>query len=242
MTPTPVYGLDQRSQWVFRLGAILCAALLAMQCIWLLLPELVRPKFDQLPTDATAASAAAKHYDAAVWAASVARLRGDLWANAAFTQADLLWQKDDARGDENPAAALQRARTSLYLALRNAPHASPAWLMFAGLDLRYPALGGDAINLLKLSYYTGPSEQELVPLRLELAVRLESFSDFEMRQFISRDIRLLLAQKQEATIAKIYTAASPNAKSFMDQTIRDIDPSAVDRMRRGGQQQLELPH
>ena len=92
MTAAPAYGLDWRSRWVFRLGVMVCAALLGAQCIWLLLPELVRPKIDLLPTDATAASAAAKHYDAALWAASVARLRGDLWADAAFTQADLLWR------------------------------------------------------------------------------------------------------------------------------------------------------
>jgi hypothetical protein len=114
--------------------------------------------------------------------------------------------------------------------------------MFADLASRFPSLGGDAIELLKLSYYTGPSNQELVPLRLETAIRLESFSDFEVRQLISRDIRLLLSQKRDATIAKIYNTASANAKSFMEQTIRDIDPSAVDKIRTSGQKQLELPH
>ena len=238
MMSARAYQRNPRSQWVFRLGAVVCAALIGLQCIWLLLPELVRPKIDQLPTNVTAASVAAKLHDAVLWAASVARIRGDLWANSAFTQADLLW-RNDAKPDEN---ALQLARTSLYNALRNAPHLSGAWLMFAGLATRYPALGGDAIDLLKLSYYTGPSEQELVPLRLEIAIRLGSFSDLEMRQFITRDVRLLLAQKQETAIAKIYTAASMNARTFMEQAIRDIDPSAVDKIREGGQRQLELPH
>jgi hypothetical protein len=241
MTAAPVAGLDPRSRWVFRSGAMVCAVLLGMQCMWLLLPELLRPKIDQLPIDAIAASAAAKHYDAALWAASVGRIRGDLWAEAAFTHADLMW-RNRAKGDGNIAAALQRARTSLDQALRNAPHISGAWLMFADLASRFPSLGGDAIELLKLSYYTGPSNQELVPLRLETAIRLESFSDFEVRQLISRDIRLLLSQKRDATIAKIYNTASANAKSFMEQTIRDIDPSAVDKFRASGQKQLELPH
>ena len=152
------------------------------------------------------------------------------------------------------AKRMQKAMKILAAALQRAPHKPdlsasqrtahfpapgsclPAWLCAIPLWVAMRS------NLLKLSYYTGPSEQELVPLRLEPAIRLESFSDFEMRQFISRDIRLLLSQKQDATIAKIYNAASTNAKSFMEQTIRDIDPSAVDKIRTGGQKQPELPH
>jgi hypothetical protein len=239
MTPTHVYGLDPRPQWVLRLSAMACAAFLGMQCIWLLLPELIRPNIQQLPTNATAASAAAKHYDDAIWAASVARIRGDLWAELAFTQANLLW-RNNAKEDENLQVALRRARLSLDRALRNAPHTSGAWLMLAGLTSRFTSLTADAIELLKLSYYTGPSDQELVPLRLEIAIQLTSFSDLELRQLISRDIRLLLAQKQDAAIAKIYNVASENAKNIMDQSIRDIDPSALDKIRAG--RQLQIPH
>lgn len=241
MASATTYGLDRRSPWVFRLCAMVCAALLGLQCVWLLLPELVRPNIDQLPTNATAASAAAKHHDAAIWAALVGRIRGDLWAEAAFTQADLLW-RNDAKGDADLSAALQRARISLDRALSNAPHSSGAWLMLAGLASRLNFSSGNAIELLKLSYYTGPSEQELLLLRLQIAVQLESFSDIEMRQLIARDIRLLLAQKQDAIIAKIYGAASANAKAFLEQTIREIDPSAVDKSRAGEQKPLQLPH
>jgi hypothetical protein len=218
------------------LGATVCAALLGMQCIWLLLPELVRPNIHQLPTNAGAASAAAKDHNAAVWAASLAQIRGDLWAESAFTQADLLWP-NNAKADENLKTALQRARRILDSALGDAPHMSGAWLMLAALTSRFNSVArSNAVEPLKLSYYTGPSEQELVPLRLEIAMQLESFNDLEMRQLISRDIRLLLDQRHDATIAKIYNAASATAKGFMDQTIRDIDPSASDKIRTGQKQ------
>jgi hypothetical protein len=230
MTAAPSYVSDRPSQSAFRLGAVLCAALLGSQCLWLLVPELIRSRIEQLPTNAAAASAAAEHIDAAAWAASVAGIRGDLWADLAFTQADLVW-RTDAKAEQNVANALQRARTSLYHALHNAPHTSGAWLMLAGLFWRFPSLRGDAIEPLKLSYYTGPSERLLVPLRLEMALRLESFNDIEMRQLLTRDIRLLLMQKQTPTIAKIYNAASANAKNFMEQTVRDIDPTAFDKIR-----------
>jgi hypothetical protein len=34
-----------------------------------------------------------------------------------------------------------------------------------------------------MSYYTGPNEQALVPLRLRIAVQLDASKDIEMRQF-----------------------------------------------------------
>jgi hypothetical protein len=232
-TPVTSYGPDPRSRWVFRLSTMTWAALLGVQCIWLLLPELFRSNVDQLPTDTTAASEIAKHSDTAFWAASLGGIRGDLWAESAFTRANLLWP-NDAKGAENLVAASQRARASLEHALHSAPHIAGAWLMLACLVSRFNTPDGDPIELLKLSYYTGPSNRELVPLRLGTAIRLESFNDFEMRELISRDIRLLLAQKRDAVIAKIYHTASLNSKNFLDQAIRDIDPSVMDMIRNGG--------
>src|SRR5262249_23933512 len=100
MASMTAYGLGPRSPRVFRLAALGCASLLGMQCIWLLLPDGFRPKIDQLPTTPTAASAAARHHDAALWAASAARIRGDLWADSAFTLAKLLWP-NNLKGAEN---------------------------------------------------------------------------------------------------------------------------------------------
>jgi hypothetical protein len=237
MTSSPLYASKERQQWKFRLAAMLCVALLGLQCIWLLLPELIRPNIHQLPSRANVALAAAKQHNAAVWAASLAQIRGDLWAEVAFTQADLLWPDGARQQDENRAAALKRLGRDLDDVLADAPHTSGAWLMLAALVSRFnPAAKSTSIEPLKLSYYTGPSEPELMPLRLEIAIRLESYNDFEMRSFISRDIRLLLEQKQAATIAKIYSTASVNAKRFMDQAIRNTDPSAADKV--SGRQKL----
>ena len=63
-----------------------------------------------------------------------------------------------------------------------------------------------------MSYYTGPSEQPLVPLRLRIAVQLDGSKDIELRQFISRDLRMLLAQNQKSAIAEAYNVASPSGK------------------------------
>jgi hypothetical protein len=224
-------GIDVRSHLAFRLAALLFAGLLVLQCVWLLAAELVRPGIDRLPTDIASAEAAAEKHGAASLAASIGAIRGDLWADSAFTDADLLWSKKGARGNEDAAGTLPRARASLDHALDDSPHLSGAWLLLAGLASRFPSLGLDATELLKVSYYTGPSEQDLLPLRLRIAVHADDFSDAEIRQFVSRDIRYLLARKQKSTIAEAYDAASHAARSFIEQTITDVDPSALDALQ-----------
>ena len=78
-----------------------------------------------------------------------------------------------------------------------------------------------------MSYYTGPSEQNLIPLRFSIAVLANKFNDVEMSQFIIRDLRLLLQQKQIAVIVNAYNAASPDGKHFIEQGVGDIDPAAL---------------
>ena len=116
----------------------------------------------------------------------------------------------------------------------NSPHLSSAWLFLAGLASRFPSLGLDATELLKVSYYTGPSEQNLIPLRLQIAVQSNDFSDVEIRQFVSRDIHFLLSQKQTSAISDAYDTASSVAKGFIEQTVTDIDPSALVTLQSGG--------
>ena len=225
-------GIDGSPYIWFRVTALLFAILLGVQCLWLLLAELARPSINQLPTDMASAAAAAKQRDAAFRAASIGGIRGDLWAEVTFTYADLLGgEKNEAIANATPASTSLHARATLTRALDDGPHQSSVWLLLAGLSLRFPYPGFDALELLKMSYYTGPSEQALVPLRLRIAVQLDDFKDIEMRQFISRDVRMLLAQNRKSTIAEAYKVASPAGKRFIELTIRDIDPPALDLLQ-----------
>jgi hypothetical protein len=231
-------GIDRSPHIVFRLTALLFAILLGAQCLWLVLAELARPSISQLPIDMVSAAAAAKQRDAASRAASIGAIRSDLWAEAAFTYADLLWgEKNQAIANANPASTLLRARATLTRALNDGPHQANAWLLLTGLSLRFPSLSFDVLETLKMSYYTGPSEQALVPLRLRTAVQLDGSKDIEMRQFISRDLRMLLAQNQKSAIAEAYKVASPSEKRFIESTIKDIDPTALDSLRTAKQRQ-----
>jgi len=226
-----VPSIGQPSHLGFRLTAMLFAILLAAQCGWLLAAELVRPGVDRLPIDAVSADAAAEQRDAATLAAVIGAFRGDLWAQSAYTYASLLWGEPAAGANANPSGALPRGWISIDRALRNAPHESGVWLLLAGLALRHPSEGIDATAALKMSYYTGPSELNLVPLRLRFALGPDQFKDIEMRQFVGRDIRLLLARNQKTAIATAYGAASPDVRRFIEQTVKDLDPSGLDGIR-----------
>jgi hypothetical protein len=204
---------------------MLFAVLLGAQCVWILLAELSRPGIGQLPIDASSAAAAAKQRSAAVWAASIGAIRGDLWAEAAFTQASLVWD------ETNATAKVPSALKDLDRALRLAAVDSSAWLLLADFASGYPSAGVDTIKAVKMSYYTGPSEQELIPLRLRVAAHSEFISDIELREFISRDVRILLTRHQDSAIVTAYNAASSSGKPFIEQAVREIDPSALKLLR-----------
>ena len=232
MTITNHAVINREPSYVaFRLTILLFAILLAAQSAWLLIAEYYRPAITELPTDPAAAATAAGGRGAAALAASIGAIRGELWAESAFTYANLAVGASAGGTVPNLPRTLVRARADLDHALDDAPTQSDAWLFRAELALRYPASGIDGTQALKMSYYTGPSEERLIPLRLSMAVRANKFDDIEMSQLVSRDLRLLLARKQNAVIIQAYNAASADGKDFIEQSIGDLDPSLLNTLR-----------
>jgi hypothetical protein len=212
------------SHIAFRLAALAFAILLGLQCVWLLLAEFCRSGI-HLPTDAAAAATAATQRNDAAWAAAVGAVRGDLWAESAFTFADLLWGNAD--DNPEPGRVFQEALARLGHAIDDAPHQSGTWLLLAGLAARHPMPNLDPVEALKMSYYTGASEQELMPLRLRIALQSKAFDDPEVQHFVSQDLRLALARQHRSTVIEAYSAASPAGKSFIEHIVREIDPELL---------------
>jgi len=213
----------------FRFATRLFAISLGALSIWSLLAELSRPAIDRLPTDQVSAALAAKQLSAAAFAASIGIIRGDLWAESAFTYSDLLW------GNASPSTdlpqSLRHARISVENALRLAPHQSGAWLFLAALTSHHASQGFDPKEALRMSYYTGPNELDLMPLRLRLMAHLDPFEDVEMQQFASWDLRSLIARKQTSAIAEVYREASLAGRRFIEQIVAAIDPSLIEALR-----------
>ena len=145
MQPSPKTG--------FQITILALGVSLTAQALWLLLAQALVPGITRLPTDAAAATVAARHRLAAAVAATIGGVRGDLWAQSAYTYANILW--DTTTTGDTPKG-LTEARASLDHALSDAPNGSGVWLLLAGLASRYPSPGTDALQALKMSYYTGP--------------------------------------------------------------------------------------
>jgi hypothetical protein len=229
--------MNNEPHFSFRFTTRLFAIVLGVLSIWLLLSQLSRSGVEQLPTDQVSAADAAKRRSAAAFAASIGIVRGDLWAESAFTYADLLWGDAGPRADL--AQVVQHARISAENTLKLAPHQSAVWLFLAALTSHQPSQGFNPTEILKMSYYTGPSDPSLMPLRLRLMAHLDAFGDSELQQFASWDLRSLIARKQAAAIAEVYGEASSAGKRFIEQTVADIDPSVVELLRSKAQEHIQ---
>jgi hypothetical protein len=207
----------------FRGPTIAFAIILFGFGLWILSVEFFRADVQKLPADAQSASlAASKRKDAGI-AASIGFWRGDLWAESAYTYAPLLWQEHP----ESDQISLNQARRSAETAISEAPHNAGVWLLLAGLSARFHWDTPSGNAALKMSYYTGPSEISMIPLRMSLATKSNALSDAEVQQFVQRDLHIILSERPELKPAIIaaYRAASHQGQDDFQRLIRDIDPA-----------------
>ena len=216
-------------QGIFRVAALLLAFVLGIYCLWIILAELYRPGLDRLPTDPQSAAMAADQRSDANAAAWIGFIRGELWAQSAYTYADLFWNNAGDNGSDS-TSGLDQARERLDWTVRGAPHEAGAWLLLAGLALRYHWSSPGPAEALRMSYYTGPSELPLLPLRLRVASQLPA-RDAELEQLARRDLSVLIAQQQKAAVLRAYQEATPSGKEFIERAVGDIDPTLVEPLR-----------
>ncbi len=151
--------------------------------------ELPRPKPVGLPFDRNGTEAAAARRTRAVLAAEIGAIRGDPWAEAAFTGARFMGTNRSTSLDRANSGQRARARANAETALALAPVKGGAWLFLA----RLPASSQDCENrvgsLLEMSYFTAPSALDLASLRLERAATSSALADNDLQAFIKSDIR-----------------------------------------------------
>jgi hypothetical protein len=233
-SPLPGAPAEPSSLFAFRGVTFLFALLLAIFCLWLVFAELKRPRLDAPPIDREGAELVAPDRDAARSAATAGLVRGDLWAEAAFTFADLLWSHphgDSAAGPELKTS-LAEAHDNLDRAVRYAPTNAGIWLFAAELGLHYGWSSPAPAEALRMSYYTGPNELSLMPMRAQLATQLPAL-DTDLQQLAERDVRLLVAHQQQPAIIRAYLAATPSGKQLIEEVVGKTDPGFVEALRRG---------
>ena len=143
----------------FRAGVSLYGLLLGAASLWILLAEFSSPGIRGLPTSPGEAAVAAQHRGEALWAARAAVVRGDLWAEAAFTYANLEWL-DSA---QPLGEALDQARATATRAVSLMPGNSGVWLMLADLSSRYPLASPKPDRVPKNVVLHGPPRRSADP-------------------------------------------------------------------------------
>ncbi len=217
-----------------RTGLLAFAALLAVQAVWIILAEYYHPRRIDLPVDQQASRAASHEHENAGRAASLAMFRGDLWAESAFTHSDLLWREPATAPGANSNAP-KESQIDIEHALRYSPHRGDVWLMLAILADRYNWPEYQPSALLKMSYFTAPSELSLFPLRIKASLRPDALKDPEIQDMVRRDLRVAItkAPALKPALAAAYRASSAEAKAFLDRAIMEIDPLYLAVMRAG---------
>ncbi len=215
-----------------RSALVAVSVVLTAQAAWILLAELGRPTDLAFPLDQREATAMRPDQSAAHHAAARAMVRGDLWADSAFSLAGVLWPNPAAGG--SGGMPVQQILEALTKALRYAPHRGDMWLMLADLTSRYGLPGLQPDPLLKMSFYTAPSKRELISTRIATALRAKTLpDDDELQDMVRRDIALAVSDRAsfQPFLSAAYAGAPPQGKAFADRVIADIDPAYTNILR-----------
>lgn len=202
-------------------------AILGCLSCWILAPEFFRPASHAFPQTTRGAELIAADRNAAATTASLGIVRGDLWADYALTYLDLVENdKSDRRGVRGAKMA-EQARRVAERALALAPHDAQVWLILAALETKYHLSGDAPAVALRMSYYTGANETDLVRLRLRLALNSKALSDKDFQELVRHDIRLIVQRKPEMkpAILAVYQHAVPLGQKFLRESLKDIDPT-----------------
>lgn len=220
-------------RWYLRSALTAFGLVLAMQGAWIVLPESLRPAPIGFPSDQRQATVARQDQERANRSAAIAGVRGDLWAESAFTEAVLVWTDPafeiEASGPRNAMTSMSLLKTLHY-----APHRGDAWLMLASTCERLKLRACNVSALLKMSYYTAPDQVGLLPLRLARALRVQNISgDDELADMVRRDIRFVLTRSANLRPALIsaYRTASRAGRLLVEQAVTPVDPGYLTMLR-----------
>jgi hypothetical protein len=217
----------------FRGAMLVLAFVLACQAFWILAAEFYHHSSVGFPTSSQSAAVATANRDDTHIAASIGYIRGDLWADDLLTypSAYLLHEKDISSTNNSPP--IEQIRNIAERALSFAPHDSRIWLVLANIDSRFDWLNKKASNDLRMSYYTGANEVQLIPLRLSLAASFSDISDADFQQLVRHDIGIIVTRKPElkSAIQDAYRYALPDGRQFIEATLKEMDPTLLSKLQ-----------
>jgi hypothetical protein len=230
MTPKFSFNMIVPAANVPRLGTSVFAWGLGLGAVWILSVELIRPSLPVFPNDAATIESAAARRNAAGVAAWIGLLRGSLWTAYAMTLAPAPSGEFTDKGASS-VAALDSTRTAAVRAAELAPHDARAWLLIAEVDSR--GLEHNAAGPLKMSYYTGPNELPLIPMRIKIATGTDAITDSELQILVGGEIRKIITRRPDLKplIIAAYRSALPEGRRFIESQVSELDPALLASIR-----------
>ena len=206
-----------------RVWLSLYGCLLALMAVWLLLAEAYRSQVGSFPMNSQAAVAAASQRGDASWAARIGLLRGELWSELTYTYSALDWIDPSS----TPPQDLTEAVASALQTLKLLPADAGVWLMLADLSPRLSQPAVKPVEALKMSYYTGANEDDLVPLRMLTSARIDTGADPELERLFQDQVEMVLSARPELrpALTSAYAVATPQARQLIGAAAARVDPS-----------------
>jgi hypothetical protein len=145
-----------------------------------------------------------------------------------------LLAKTDKGSQDKDEHNLDQARAALVSIVRLAPHNSRAWLQIAIVEMGLGAARDATAAALKMSYYTGPNEADLVPLRIGLAANPDFVGDTELRMLLETEILTIARQPSTLPLlVQAYRQASPDGQRRLLDLITAIDAGLAASVKAG---------
>ena len=208
-----------------RVSAIMLAGVSGVFALWIIAAEVVGPALPYFPMDSKEAIVFDAAQASSVRAAHIGWIRGDLWAVAAVTEAaPLLFTPARDRPSAASQDKIKSAESAAVHAAKLSPHDARVWLVLADLRSRRSPPAPDAADALKLSYYTGPNEFALAPVRLAVAARV--LADEELQDQIQSEIQRVILKRPDlkGAIAAAYKTALPRSRKIFEAALSTADP------------------
>ena len=231
---TPGRTAGQGGSW-FRVGALALGTILALQAVWILIPEIIRPVLPFFPATSGEARATASHYYRAALAAHIGWWRGGLLAdNALSLNAPTLGAFLDGHAAQAPnAGSVGYASAETAAAL--APADARPWLLLAMASAQTHNYER-ALAQLKMSYYTAAYSEKLFPLRIQIVAQLPALTDRELQGFLQYELKTIIhnSPSQKPSIVAAYRSATPAARQFLNATLAPLDAKFLTQLRSTG--------
>ena len=84
-----------------------------------------------------------------------------------------------------------------------------------------------------MSYYAGPNELSLMPLRIKIATQSTAITDPELQILVGAEIRTIITRKPDLkpVIVAAYRNALPEGRRLIETQVRELDPGLLSSLR-----------